>query len=154
MKRKLTDAQIALALQALGAQGRRVTWRALRAQLEHEHGFAGRTDRLRSACRAANRASGSQHTDGPIDAKRALVQALEQRLSVVERERDLALQRAARAEEREVQHQDRWADEIYQLRRTVAQLQSERAQYRQLETELQQLREELHGLYARLGRDR
>ncbi|HEY6540923.1 MAG TPA: hypothetical protein VIZ18_08305 [Ktedonobacteraceae bacterium] len=68
------------------------------------------------------------------------------------RERDLALARALRAEERETAHQDRWAAEIHSLRESVEQLKGERARRAVLEEQLVRLQRELQGLYRRLAR--
>jgi hypothetical protein len=138
MRQKLTDAQITAAAESLRQRGRPVNWRSLQAQLISQHGAAGRTDRLRFACRVL------QHPTAKATDPAAIQDVV--------RERDLALARAERAEEREMTHQDRWAAEIHALRESVEQLKGERARRLVLEDQLVRLQRELQGLYRRLAR--
>jgi ABC-type transporter Mla subunit MlaD len=147
--RKLSDQQIATAAERLRARGGHLGWRQLQALLRAEYGVTGRTDRLRAACRAANRTTEQCPPSSPL--QRHIVDAQQQVLEAL-RERDQALERALRSEERETAHQDRWAGEIHSLRETVEQLQGERARRQNLEEQLQRLQRELRGLYARLSR--
>ncbi|MGA8708620.1 MAG: hypothetical protein WB646_16725 [Steroidobacteraceae bacterium] len=76
----------------------------------------------------------------------------EQQTLEVRRQLDLALARAARSEERETAHQDRWASEIHSLRETVEQLKSERIRRQNLEEQVLRLQREVQSLYLRLSR--
>jgi hypothetical protein len=147
VRQKLTDAQIAAAAESLRQHGYPVSWRSLQAQLVSQYRAAGRTDRLRSACRILHR--GIVRASDQSEAQQT---ASGQRLQDVLRERDLALARALRAEERETAHQDRWAAEIHSLRESVEQLKGERARRAVLEEQLVRLQRELQGLYRRLAR--
>lgn len=149
MNRKLTDAQIASALELLRQQGRPAGWRSLQALLRTQYGTAGRTDRLRSACRA-NQMTHPQHLM-VVELRRRAEQS-EQRSLETQQARDLALARALRSEERETAHQDRWAAEIHALRETVEQLKGERIRRRNLEDQLVRLQRELQSAYSRLAR--
>ncbi len=144
MQRKISDAQIAAALETLESGGHRVTWRRLRLHLLSTLGVAGRTDRLRRACRALGKAQRPTQADLTPDTA-ALSTAQEQLVLALE-QRDRALERAARAEERETRHQDRWAEQIYALRQELDSLRQERAHRQRLEARLLQLQQELLAL--------
>ena len=146
--RKITDAQIASGIEALRAAGRSIHWRSLQAWLISQHGSAGRTDRLRSACRRA------QEPKPQLVALQweARVAELERLRFEAEQARDRALARAVRSEEREIAHQDRWAAEIHRLRESVEQLKEERSRRQSLEQQLARLQRELQSAYGRLTR--
>lgn len=147
MNRKLTDEQILAAASALRGKGEPVGWRRLQALLNAEYGVAGRTDRLRAACRATKPMAGESSPTWRLRMADAEQQTLE-----VRRQLDLALARAARSEERETAHQDRWASEIHSLRETVEQLKSERIRRQNLEEQVLRLQREVQSLYLRLSR--
>jgi hypothetical protein len=149
VNRKLTDEQIFAAVSLLRSRGERVGWRRLQALLTTEYGVAGRTDRLREACRTVAR-MGEEGAVPPTWQLR-LAEADRQTLEA-RRERDLALARAARSEERETAHQDRWASEIHSLRETVERLKAERVRRQHLEEQVLRMQRELQSLYARLSR--
>jgi len=148
MNRRLTDAQIESGVDILRRDGRRIDWRSLQALLKARYGAAGRTDRLRSACRAAQQRPPAAQ---PPDWEQHVAQ-LQQRRVDAEQARDQALARALRSEEREIAHQDRWAAEIHRLRETVEQLRGERARRQSLEEQLVRVQRELQSAYARLER--
>lgn len=141
MKSRITDAQVHAAIERLQGRGERITWRRVREELITEWGAAGRTDRLRAFC--ASRRSAGEPALGPE------LLRLRELLLEAEQAREAALQRALRAEEREVRHQDRWAAEIHSLRQAVADLQQERARRHDLEIRLLRLQQEIQGHYAR-----
>ena len=149
MNCKLSDAQIAAAVQTLRNDRRRVSWRSLRAMLIKQYGVAGRTDRLRAVCRTLQQPAGQ---GSQIAELRRQAEDSERRQAEAQRERDLALARARRSEERETAHQDRWAAEIYALRESVERLKGERARRQTLEDQVVRLQRELQALYSRLAR--
>lgn len=148
MNRKLTDQQIASTLAALHHTGGPVSGRRLRAALRQQFGAAGKTERVFALCRSLQR---SQVDEPAIlaDLRRRMEEA-EQGRAAAEAARDQAVQRAERAEAREISHQDRWANEIYTLRQTVQQLQGEGGRRRALENQVLRLHQELQGLRNRL----
>ena len=148
MNRKLTDEQIDAAVAELRGRGEPVGWRRLQALLTAEYGAAGRTDRLRAACRAMK--SGAER-GAPPEWQRRVADA-EQKTLEAQRQLELALTRAVRSEERETAHQDRWAAEIHSLRETVEQLKSERVRRQNLEEQVLRLQREIQSLYSRLSR--
>lgn len=149
MNRKLSDTQIAAAVQTLRNEGQRIGWRSLRALLMKQCGAAGRTDRLRAACQALQRPA----VELPQIAElRRQGDDSDRRRLEAQQERDLALARALRSEARETAHQDRWAAEIHALREAVEQLKGERARRQTLEDQIVRLQRELQGLYSRLAR--
>jgi hypothetical protein len=146
VNRKLTELQINSAVAELRQQGRTVHWRSLRAVLLEQYGSAGRTDRLRAACRSMQ-----LPRPGNPELEDRLSSSEHHRLEA-EQARDLALARAQRSEEREMAHQDRWAAEIHELRETVEQLKVERSRRRSVEEQLLRLQRELQSVYTRLRR--
>ena len=149
MNRKLTDAQITSAIEQLRRQGRHTGWRSVQALLRAQYGIAGRTDRLRSACRVI-RAPPAEH---PMFVElRRRAEEGERLTWEAQQARDQALARALRSEERETAHQDRWAAEIHALRGTVEQLKGECVRRRNLEEQVVRLQRELQSAYSRLAR--
>jgi hypothetical protein len=120
VNRKLTDEQIASTFEALRRTGVAVSGRGLRTALRRQFGAAGKTDRIFALCRALQ----APGMDGVAELRRRLEEA-ERGRAAAESARDQALERAVRAEAREMAHQDRWANEIYTLRQRVRQLQGE-----------------------------
>lgn len=97
MNRKLTAEQIEAACRDLLSRRRRVTVRAVMAELHRRHGFAGRTERVGQILRPLQAAPISAR-----DAKSADIATLRERLENAEA-------RAARSEEVERRHQEYWA---------------------------------------------
>jgi hypothetical protein len=120
VNRKLTDQQIASTFEALRRTGVAVSGRSLRAALRQQFGAAGKTDRVFALCRALQAPGGDE-----ISELRRRLEEAERGRAAAELARDQALERAVRAEAREMAHQDRWANEIYTLRQRVRQLQGE-----------------------------
>jgi len=149
MNRKLTDVQIAATAETLRQEGRRVGWRVLQAALTKQYGAAGRTDRLRAICRASHEPVDEHSLTTEL---RRQAEEGEQRCLEAQQQRDQALSRAQRSEQRETAHQDRWAAEIHALREAVEQLRGERARRQSLEDQVVRLQRELQGLYGRLAR--
>jgi hypothetical protein len=112
--RRISDQQIEGMCRALLETRRRVGIREVMSELRRAYGAVGRTERVAAALSrvAAEIPVGPQ----PTPASREL-EALQERLRVAE-------QRAQRAEEREIQHQDYWArryiERVEELERTHA----------------------------------
>lgn len=160
MHRKLTDEQILSAAREWVARDASGSGRALRRELRRRFGHVGRTERTFALWRTAlaevptetppataRSASGEQ---GDLSAQ---LLAAEQRAQEAETARALAEARAERAEAREIEHQDRWANEIYELRERVRALAEEAAQRAALEKRVLELTLERQRLLARLGRE-
>ncbi|MGA2563609.1 MAG: hypothetical protein ABSF96_08620 [Steroidobacteraceae bacterium] len=143
MNRKLTDQQIVATFRDLSAHSKRVSGRALRAALRQEFGVAGKTDRIFALYRALK---------APPSAQPADVLELRERIAEKDQLLTAALSRAERSEAREVAHQDRWANEIHNLRQTVEQLKSEAVRRKELEAQVLLLHRELQELRGRLAR--
>ena len=150
MNRKLTDAQVASTYAALAASGRSVSGRALRAELRQRYGAVGKTARIFDLCKILR---------APPISESAAIAELRQQLNSAERARAAALEdrdreraRAERSELREIAHQDRWANEIHELRRQVAELQGERTRRQSQDEMLVRLQREVQSLQRRLTR--
>ena len=150
MYRKLTDAQITATYAALQAAGRPTSGRALRAELRLRYGASGKTGRVFALCRALR--TPQQVVDPSLRVLNEQLAAAQRQQAGAERERDLAVARAERSELREISHQDRWANEIHQLRQTVTELQGERHRRQTLEEQVLRLQRELQVLQRRLAR--
>lgn len=148
MNRKLTDQQIEQTVEFMRLAGQKITGRSLRATLRRRYGVAGNTGRLFSLCRALR---APQLKEPEIRELQQQVQNAELARATALEERDRALARAQRAEERETAHQDRWASEIHLLRESVEQLKGERLRRQQLEDRVIRLQRELQGLHLRLS---
>jgi hypothetical protein len=144
MNRKLTDQQITATFQDLTANSQRVSGRALRAALRRRFGAAGKTDRVFALYRQLQAPSAE-----PTDMRR-----LCERIADQDQLLAAALSRAERSEAREIAHQDRWANEIHELRRLVEQLKGEAVRRKELEAQVILLHRELHELRERLSRSR
>lgn len=147
MNRKLSDQQIRSTYESLSHHGRAVSGRALRAALRAKFGAAGKTDRVFAICRSLRAPAPPEPAD--INALRRELQAAEEGRAQAQQERDQALARAVRSEERERAHQDRWANQIYELRQQVESLKGEGARRRVLEDQVVRLTRELQGLRLR-----
>ena len=143
MNRKLSDQQIVATFRDLSAQNKRVSGRSLRAALRQQFGAAGKTDRIFALYRALKAPPSAE----PVD-----VIDLRQRIAEQEQLLTAALSRAERSEAREIAHQDRWANEIHELRERVEQLKGEAVRRKELEAQVLLLHRELQELRGRLAR--
>jgi hypothetical protein len=147
VNRKLTDQQIESTYQALSSTGDGVSGRALRAALKARYGAAGKTARVFAVCRSLG--AGRGHESATVAALRRRLEDAEQATAAAEAARIAALERAERSESREIAHQDRWANEIHELRQTVQQLQAEHRRRMALEDQVLRLQRELQILRLR-----
>ena len=106
VNRKLTDEQIVLTFEALRRTGVTVSGRGLRAALRRQFGAAGKTDRVFALCRSLQAPGGDE-----VSELRRRLEEAERGSAAAEAAKDQALERALRAEAREMAHQDRWAEE-------------------------------------------
>jgi len=143
MNRKLTDQQIVATFRDLSARNKRVSGRSLRAALREQFGAAGKTDRVFALYRALTAPASAE----PVD-----VLDLRQRIAEHEQSLVAAVSRAERSEAREIAHQDRWANEIHELRERVEQLKGEAVRRKELEAQVLLLHRELQELRGRLAR--
>lgn len=114
VNRKLTDEDIEQAFRSLLTEQGRVTGRQLRRALREQWGSCGKSERVYRIWRRLN--------DEATYAKRGTT-ALHEQIRALESALATAEDQARRAEDREMAHQDKWAGEIYELRKTVAHLQ-------------------------------
>jgi hypothetical protein len=154
MNRKLSDAQILSTGEELVRRDPSISGRGLRAELRRRYGCAGKTDRvfavwrmLRARCEAV-----SLPSTGDERSWQARLQAAEERAATAELARQQAEERALRSESREIAHQDKWANEIHDLRIEVEQLRAERSRRQQLEQSLMDCHRERQILHHRLAR--
>jgi len=152
MNRKLSDAEIITTCRELFASNDALTGRALRAEVRRRFGFAGRTDRVFAIWRSIRdeRPLGSGHSQQGEDMQARLV-AAEGRVRALESERDRAEERARRSEARELAHQDRWANEIHELRAAARRVEREETLRRRLEERVLQLHRERQELRNKLA---
>ena len=115
MRRVLTDHDIESCIQRLSKAGEgTLTARELRAELRRRFGHCGNSVRVHAMLKAAN-----------PNARPRIEGSAQSQQEVLETARAEAAhwkQRAELASERERIHQDKWANEIHQLRETVRQL--------------------------------
>jgi hypothetical protein len=153
MNRKLSDQQIMATCRELFASNDAVTGRGLRVELRHRFGFAGRTDRVFAIWRLVRdqRPFGGRHLQQQGGDMQARLVAAEARVQALEDERDRAEERARRSEARELAHQDRWANEIHELRAAARRLEHEEMLRRRLEERVLQLHRERQELRDKLA---
>lgn len=163
MHRKLSDDQILATARAVLSRHPSASGRLLRAELRRRFGSAGRTDRVFSLWRSLTRASASPSppSEAPTvlssppwldgSSTEALLREARERVRRAEEARDAAIARAERAEAREIAHQDRWANEIHDLRERVRALAAQAARALPLERRLMELTREQQQLIARLA---
>lgn len=152
MNCKLSDAQISATCSELFAANAALSGRGLRAELQQRFGCAGRTDRVFAIWRSQRDERQSETGDSQQQAAIwARLAAAEGRVRALEGERDRAQERAKRSEARELAHQDRWANEIHELRATVQRLQGDELLRRRLEERVLQLHRERHELQVKLA---
>jgi hypothetical protein len=123
VNQKLSNAQITSVCRELLTSHPGVTGSALRIELRRRFGSAGKKDRVYALWRSLRSEPIAGH-EVPPDQAELEAQLNEARRQIAQLETALfdAEQRAARAEERERIHQDRWANEIYELRKQMRQL--------------------------------
>jgi hypothetical protein len=146
MTARLTDRQIEMLCREVLAREKTPSGRSLRRALRERYGAVGRTDRVYAIWRSL--AGGESEQSAVTDAERhrwmARIAAAEERVRL--------------AEEREIKHQDRWANELYELREQLRTRQGTLATgvshdvYRRVHQELLQVRGELERLKQETGR--
>ena len=153
MIRKLTDQQIIAVCRELFAADPSASGRALRAELKRRYGSSGKTDRVFAAWRML-RDEIAIKTPGDAalinDLKRQVVE-LVARLNDADLARESAEQRALLSEAREIAHQNRWANEIHDLRNEVRRLTGEGRRQGPLESRVLELTREVATLKAQLS---
>jgi hypothetical protein len=150
MNRKLSDQQIRATYDSLSRDRASVSGRALRAALRARFGAAGKTDRVYTICRSLREPSVAEPAD--IAVLRRELEAAEQGRAEAQAACDQALARAERSEARELAHQDRWANQIFELRQQVESLKGEGARRRYLEEQVARLTREVQVLRLRSER--
>jgi hypothetical protein len=152
MNRRLSDTQIMATCRELFASNARLTGRRLRAELRRRFGFAGRTDRVFAIWRSMRHEQpvGSSDSQGGGEMQSRLA-AAEGRVAALESELERAEERTRRSEARELAHQDRWANEIHELRAAARRLQREEMLRRRLEERVLQLHRERQELRVKLA---
>lgn len=124
MNRKLTDLEIESTWRELEAQSSPVSGRRLREALRERFGTPGKTDRVFAIWRGL----GEERRRAALEPSTAellvRMEAAEALAAEALRAKQVAEARAELAEQREVAHQDRWAQEIYELRQEVERLKS------------------------------
>ena len=122
---KLSDSEITSVCRELLVRDPTVSGRALRSELKRRLGSAGRKDRVYGLWRAlrAEYAAQSAKATEIVELEAQLFEARQQ-IAVLEMSLFDTEQRALRSEERERTHQDRWANEMYELRAEVQRLRS------------------------------
>ncbi len=120
--------------------------RSVRRALRQRYGAVGRTERIYEIWRALT--AGQSALGSVTDAERTRWMA---RIAAAE-------ERVRLAEEREIKHQDRWANELHELREQLRTRQGTLASgvshdvYRRVHLELLQVRGELERLKLEMGR--
>ncbi len=146
MASKLTDRQIEMLCREVLAHEQTPSGRSLRRALRERYGAVGRTDRVYAIWRALTGGKNGSGTVSEVERNRWTV-----RLAAAE-------ERVRLAEEREIKHQDRWANELYDLREQLRTRQGSLATgvshdvYRRVHQELLQVRGELDRLKQETGR--
>ena len=152
MNRRLTTEQIRLTCHELVLAGGGVTGRALRRELEQRYGSPGSTSRV---FRIWREVLGAGETRAAFESQvvvesRDRVARAERLAAAAEQERLAAVERAQRAELREVAHQERWAREVDELRVKLAQTQGQHDRVRHLEELVLKLNRDVAGLRGQL----
>lgn len=126
MNRKLTDQQIEAAWRDLEAKGIPATGRQLREALRERFGSPGKTDRIFAIWRTLSEERRRAALEPSTAELLARMEAAESIAAAAVQAKGAAEARAALAEQREIAHQDRWAQEIYELRQEVERLKRQR----------------------------
>lgn len=146
MTARLSDRQIEMLCREVLAREASPSGRSLRRALRERYGAVGRTDRVYAIWRGLTGGENSSGAVTDVERNRWLV-----RLAAAE-------ERVRLAEEREIKHQDRWANELYELREQLRMRQGSLATgvshdvYRRVHQELLQVRAELDRLKQETGR--
>jgi len=145
---RLPDADIHAVIDELRVQRGFPTGTALRAELARRFEYRGGVSRIYRLLRDhAHTAATPAPAPPPPPSPAAAPGELQQ----LRRERDEALRRAHLAELREESHQDRWANEIYDLRQRVRELRDAARRLPIVERSLQDRSRELASAYHRLA---
>jgi hypothetical protein len=126
MNRKLTDQDIEATWRALEAKAGPVSGRRLREALRERFGTPGKTDRVFAIWRNLSEARRREALEPSTAELLARTEAAEARAAAAVQAKEAAEARADLAERREIAHQDRWAQEIYELRQEVERLKRQR----------------------------
>jgi hypothetical protein len=121
MNLKLSEGQISTVCHELLCERPALSGRALREELKRRYGSAGKKDRVYALWRSI-RASASIAPAVPLAGEDELNQQLadaRRQIELLETSLFDMEQRALRAEAREQLHQDRWANEIHELREAL-----------------------------------
>ncbi len=129
---QVTDAQVLALIRELAADGPPPSGVQLRAELRRRYGVRGGVARIYRLLRAATARAPEPSVD-------------------LQRELDLALERARVAEYREEAHQRLWFNEIDQLRTRLAEAERLAAQARALDEQNRELRRRLQSAELRLA---
>jgi hypothetical protein len=122
---KISDNQLQRACREMLTRDAAISGRALRAQLLQRFGSAGKKDRVYAVWRALRAEFEAPAGSPDMIVLQGALQAAQQKIVDLEAALINADHRAAIAEERERIHQDRWANEIHQLREQVRRLGAE-----------------------------
>ncbi len=106
-----SDADLAALIAELSARGGKPTGTALRRELKSRFGTRCGTQRIYRLLNSPSSPAASDTRQEPSE-----------RIAALAAERDAALARAELSEFRERAHQDKWANEIHDLRQEVARL--------------------------------
>ena len=152
MNRKLTDRQITAVCREMFVADPTASGRALRAELKRRYGSSGKTDRVFAVWRSLRGAAQpTSATDAATETLRRQVADLEARVRDANLARESAEQRALLSEAREIAHQNRWANEIHDLRNEVRRLTGQGRRQGPLESRVLELNREVATLKAQLA---
>jgi hypothetical protein len=143
---RLPDAAILALIDELRSERTALTGMALRAELRRRHGTPGGVSRIYRLLASSRRAPPQPTPPPPLPAA-----ALDTDTTRLQQKLAEALERADLAEHREQTHQDRWANEIAELRAQVAQLAGHARRNRQLENQVLSSARELAAAYRRIS---
>ena len=143
---KLTDREIALVCRELIARDPATTRRAIEKALKRRYGSSGRTDRVCRIWRSIREKSAA-----PPGAPTSRILELEARLQDATVAREAAERRAMLSAERELAFQNRWANELHDLRNEVQRLSGEAVRRAEFEARVLELSRENATLKSRLA---
>jgi hypothetical protein len=126
VNKKLTDQDIASTWHALEAQSGTVSGRQLREALRERFGTPGKTDRVFAIWRTLTEKRRRAALEPSTAELLSRMEAAESMAAAAVLAKEAAEARAELAERREIAHQDRWAQEIYELRQEVERLKRQR----------------------------
>lgn len=150
MNRRLSEGKIRATCRDLLAEpGRRVSGRALCAELRTRFSAVGKTERVfaiwREEMTAKAERDAARTRKAPTPAVPSEMADLERRLKAAEAAAAENLKRAELAEYREQAHQERWALEVDRLRQQLQVQRATDAEVRRLQDRVLQLSRELMG---------